>query len=227
MGRQAGPADAHPAEPRWGLGDALGGYAAGFVFQAFTLSAWVAATGHAKGLGVVAASLAGLWTGLAGAAVLASRRKGSGRLATDFGFRLEPRDIPVGVAVGTLCQFVMVPVLYVPLRLADPGLFGSVHGFGFVTLAILIALGAPLVEELFFRGLLQRSLDRRLGGGWAVALSAVLFGLAHAEVIQLLALVAFGVVLGVMAQRAGRLGPAIVAHIAFDAATVIVLAATH
>jgi len=238
LAQPAGAAEPPAPAPRWGVGDALAGYAAGFVLQAFTLSAWVAATGHTKGLGVVAASLAGLWTGLAGAAVLASRRKGSGRLAADFGFRVEPRDVPVGVAVGTLCQFVMVPVLYVPLRLADPrlgrqlsrpakDLFDSVHGLGFVLLAVLIAVGAPLVEELFFRGLLQRSLERRLGPGWAVGLSAVLFGLAHAEVLQLLALVAFGVVLGVLAQRAGRLGPAIVAHVAFDAATVIVLAASH
>jgi membrane protease YdiL (CAAX protease family) len=40
-------------------------------------------------------------------------------------------------------------------------------------------------------------------------------------------LVIFGVVLGGLAWRTGRLGPGIVAHLAFNAITVIQLAATR
>ncbi|HMC42582.1 MAG TPA: CPBP family intramembrane glutamic endopeptidase, partial [Acidimicrobiales bacterium] len=81
-----------------------------------------------------------------------------------------------------------------------------------------------LVEELFFRGLLQRSLAGWLGPGPAIGVAALGFGLAHGEAVQLLALVAFGVVLGVLAQRSGRLGPGIVAHAAFNGATIAVIA---
>ena len=43
------------------------------------------------------------------------------------------------------------------------------------------------------------------------------------ELLQLPALILFGVVLGVLAERTGRLGPGIVAHATFNAVTVISL----
>jgi membrane protease YdiL (CAAX protease family) len=91
-------------------------------------------------------------------------------------------------------------------------------------LAVVVIVGAPVVEELFFRGLVLRSLQRRFGDGWAVAGSAVAFGLAHFEPLQLPALVVLGVVLGVLALRTGRLGPGMFAHGAFNAITIIALA---
>ena len=66
-------------------------------------------------------------------------------------------------------------------------------------------IGAPFFEEVFFRGVLLRSLARLFGrwGGWAgpalaVVVSGTLFGLAHAESLQLSAPAFFGVVLGVV-----------------------------
>ena len=51
--------------------------------------------------------------------------------------------------------------------------------------------------------------------------SALLFGLAHFEAVQFAGLAAFGVVLGVLAWRTGRLTPGIGAHAAFNAAAVV------
>ena len=56
-----------------------------------------------------------------------------------------------------------------------------------------------------------------MGPCLAVVASGVLFGLAHAESLQLLGLAAFGVVLGVVSYRTGRLGMNIVAHASFNA----------
>jgi membrane protease YdiL (CAAX protease family) len=56
---------------------------------------------------------------------------------------------------------------------------------------------------------------------WAVAGSSIVFGLAHFEALQLPALVAFGVVLGIMAVRTKRLGPSIFAHAGFNLVTMI------
>jgi membrane protease YdiL (CAAX protease family) len=53
--------------------------------------------------------------------------------------------------------------------------------------------------------------------------SAILFGLAHFEALQLAALILFGLILGTLAYRTGRLGPTIVAHAAFNAVTVLTL----
>ena len=54
-----------------------------------------------------------------------------------------------------------------------------------------------------------------------LTLSALVFAVAHQELLQLPGLFAFGVVLGVMAVRFGRIGPGIAAHMAFNAVTII------
>ena len=46
-------------------------------------------------------------------------------------------------------------------------------------LAIIAVSFAPLLEELFFRGFMYPVLARRLGAGWAIALTALPFGLVH------------------------------------------------
>ncbi len=48
-------------------------------------------------------------------------------------------------------------------------------------LVLIAVVGAPLVEELFFRGLLLRSIEKRLGWVWAIVGSSVFFGLAHPQ----------------------------------------------
>ena len=171
-----------------------------------------------------------LWVGMLGAVVYAAR-KGRGIVA-DFGLRMEKRDVGVGLAVGFLAQVVLIPLVYWPwLRLlgnpdvsaAARSLTDRAEGAGIVLLVLLTVIGAPIVEELFFRGLLLRSLQRRLRPPLAIGAAAVLFSLAHFQVLQFPALVIFGAVAGVLAHRAQRLGPAIWAHVAFNATTVIVL----
>ena len=82
---------------------------------------------------------------------------------------------------------------------------------------------APFVEELYFRGLLMRALWGRMGRLAAVVLAAVLFGLAHVQLLQLPALVAFGLVAGILAASTRRLAPAMWAHAAFNGFTVVQL----
>jgi membrane protease YdiL (CAAX protease family) len=93
-----------------------------------------------------------------------------------------------------------------------------------------VTVGAPVVEELFFRGLVLRSLQRRFPDTAAVPLSAVVFGLAHLQALSaagllvvVTSLTALGVVLALLAVRSGRLGPAMWAHATFNAFTVVVL----
>ena len=171
-----------------------------------------------------------LWLGMLGAVVYAGR-KGNGVVA-DFGLRMEKRDVPIGLATGFVAQVVLIPLLYWPLLrlLGNPdvsaaarSLTDRAQGLGIVLLVLLTVVGAPIVEELFFRGLLLRSLERRMRPVLAIGAAAVLFGLAHFQVLQFLALVIFGAIAGVLAHRAQRLGPAIWAHVAFNATTVIVL----
>jgi membrane protease YdiL (CAAX protease family) len=58
-----------------------------------------------------------------------------------------------------------------------------------------------------------------------IGISSVVFGLSHGQLLQLPALILAGVLFGVLAHRAGRLGPAIAAHVAFNMVTVVSLLA--
>lgn len=237
VGEPGRPPAPGPVRARWGLGDAAAGFLAGFFLSVVCGSLWVAATGNDKvTLGLTTVTLLGQWAGMGGAVAVACTRKGSGSLTADFGLRIEARDVAPGLAAGVLSQLVLVPLLYLPLHLLGfrmdvsekaRGVTDLGRGAGIALLAALIVIGAPFAEELFFRGLLLRSVARRLGPRWALVISAVVFGGAHFQPVQLLGLTAFGGVLGVLAQRAGRLGPSLVAHMAFNATTVIVLLATR
>ena len=97
-----------------------------------------------------------------------------------------------------------------------------------VVLFLIIVVLAPVIEELFFRGLLLRALERRFGSGWAIAGSSGLFGLSHVQGIQLPALVMFGAIAAWLTVRSGgRLGPAIFAHIGFNGWTFAILVVTR
>lgn len=229
--------------PRWGLGDALAGFGAGVMFSGIIASAWLATHKGTKDLSLGGQGLSeiGLWIGLVGACVVAARFKGSGKLRDDFGFRGKPPDLGIGLVVGVLAQLVMLPVIALVLRplLGNPKVSGPVedlvnaaHGPGRIGLILFVAVGAPVVEELFFRGLVLRSLSRRFGDRPAIVMSGILFGLAHpqplsaqAQILVMVSLAALGVVLATLAVRTGRLGPNIVAHATFNAWTLVVLLA--
>lgn len=73
---------------------------------------------------------------------------------------------PLALALGLATQFLHIHrTLPSPLHAAAAWLF------------TLFFIAVP--EELFFRGLLLNMLERRLGTRWALAISALLFGLSH------------------------------------------------
>ena len=174
----------------------------------------------------------GLWAGLLGAPIVASHRHGQRSLRRDFGFAFELRDWRAGL-VGAACQLLAFPLLYLVLQ----GVFGDLDvgrparelaaraaGWDFLVLALLVSLVAPVVEELFYRGLVLRAFERRFGPRAAVLGSRLWFGASHLQLVQFPALFLLGVVLAVLTIRSGRLGPAIVAHIVFNAITMLLLA---
>lgn len=236
-------APGEPSEVRWGLGDAAIGWLAGQVGGFVALAVVLGVTGTAAGdfdelaLGWVAVAQLGLWFGLLGVPLVVSRRKGRGPVR-DYGLRLAGRDVPTGAAWGFLTQLVIIPLVYIPLfwftEIGTDDLEQPARGLtdratdplGVVLLVLIVGIGAPIIEEIFYRGLLQRSLIRRFGTRPGVIVTAVLFGAAHLQLLQLPALTAFGLVAGILTLRTGRLGPAIVAHIVFNMITVVLLVAT-
>jgi len=225
---------------RWGLGEAIVGFAAGLLLSAVAATIAEAATGYHPSsnaplpVAVTAADVAGLWVGLIGVALYASRVRGRHDLKRDYGFGAGRWwDLPLGGAVGVACQYGLIPLIYLPFRHVDRQLneqlsqpvhrdTAAAHGVLSVSVLLLfLAVGAPIVEELYFRGLLLRALLGRARPAVAVVVSALLFGLAHFEATQFAGLAAFGIVLGTLAWRTGRLTPGIGAHAAFNAVAVL------
>jgi CAAX protease family protein len=195
-------------------------------------------------LGLIAILQIPLWAGYLGVPLYAARTKGHG-ITRDFGFSMHARDVPKGLAAGIVTQLIAIPILYYGVIFPIADLLGwdfdrdlsadareltdkATDVVGIVILVVIVVVLAPIIEELFFRGLLLRSIDRRFGPRWALWGSSLVFGLVHLQLLQLPALVLFGLVAGVLAQRSGRLGPGIWAHMAFNAvatATLLVDAA--
>lgn len=69
----------------------------------------------------------------------------------------------------------------------------------------------PLVEEIMFRGVVLQSL-RRYGDGFAVLVSAILFGLYHGNLIQIVFAFLSGLALGFVAVRTNSLLPSMLIH---------------
>ena len=173
-----------------------------------------------------------LWAMLALVTWAVVRRHGL-RMRAALGLAQRWFDVPVGLLCGLAAQFVLVPLVYLPLGpYIDPAdveeparriMDMAADPLGAAVVVASVVLVAPFVEELYFRGLLLRALWGRMGRVATVALSAVLFGLAHLQMLQLPALVVFGLVAGVLVVATRRLAPAMWAHVAFNGVTAVQL----
>lgn len=186
-------------------------------------------------ISVLAAGLTATWAVYVGSMGIASWRAGSGNFIDDYAVRFRAVDV-VGLAIGVVSQLVLVNLVYVPLRALWPGTFSDdrvqetardlvdrASGASILLLVVLVVIGAPVVEELFYRGLLQGSLAARYNHVVVVIGVAVIFAAIHFRPIEFPGLFAFGLVLGVCAVRTGRLGMAIWAHVGFNATGLVMV----
>jgi membrane protease YdiL (CAAX protease family) len=86
---------------------------------------------------------------------------------------------------------------------------------------VVVAVVAPIVEELTYRGLGFAAVQQFFGGGVAVVVTALAFGLAHGLVIALPVLTIFGLILGWLRLRTKSVYPPIVLHAIFNGAALI------
>lgn len=222
------PAPKEPEPAVWGLSHALMGFLVAVFGSAAVGGVWDG-FGGGNSLGRLAVVQLAFWSGLVGAVVVSSRLRGTGDLRADIGLDVRWRDTVIGLPVGLAMQVLMVPAIYLiinrfvgELDVSGPAreLVGRASGASQLLLALGLILVAPVVEELFFRGLLLRGLRGRMRAGPAVAVSGLLFGATHFQLVQLPALTAVGIVFAALAVRFRRLGVAIWAHAAFNATAV-------
>jgi membrane protease YdiL (CAAX protease family) len=168
------------------------------------------------------AYLAGLWW--------ASEHHGTGDPRVDYSLTADVSDL-IGVPIGVLAQLVLVPLVYLPLRAVWPDTFSEsaleetardlidrASGGSAVLLVAMVVVGAPVVEELVYRGLLQGSFARRISEPLALLAASAWFAVIHFRPVEYPGLFVAGLVFGACFMVTGRLATAVVAHVAFNAA---------
>jgi membrane protease YdiL (CAAX protease family) len=103
-------------------------------------------------------------------------------------------------------------------RLADAPL-------GALRLVAIAVLVAPLVEELFFRGLIQRTIERSGGAAVAIVVTSCLFALVHCAPGLLPQHFAAGLVLGYVVRATGSLWSGVLLHALYNGTAVAIAAA--
>lgn len=167
----------------------------------------------------------------------ASRRWGTGRLGPDIG--LSPRWVDLGwgpvvwlAAVGSqVAAALVVTALGVPIANNTEAIEdASIDRTYVVAIVVTAVIAAPIVEEMVFRGVVLRSLRSRLSWPSAIAVQAVLFGLAHVDPVRgagnaglVIVLTGVGLAFGTAAALLRRIGPSIVAHALFNGAVLVVV----
>jgi CAAX protease family protein len=168
---------------------------------------------------------AGQAAGSFGAIVLLSHRRGSGSLAADVGLVVKPGDwwgVPAGMALQVVIALITFPLITLLFPDGAPeqsvaeitGSSQTLIEQLFVIAAVAVA--APIIEEMIFRGMLLSVLRRSFGPAVAVVISAAVFSLVHLVDTNAIAAVPglflLGLVLGWVALRRGDLSLAIALH---------------
>ena len=180
-------------------------------------------------LEITAILQAALWVGTLGIPMWLYLVKGVSW--KEFGWEFQKNDILPGLLIGLGTQ-IAAGLLYLPLVLIFDGidvsepareLVDKATGFGVFLLFLVVAIGAPLVEELFYRGLTLKAFEKKMSNLLALVLSSLVFAIAHLQLIQFPALFLFGFVAGYLARKYDRLGRAVWAHVGFNTTTVVAL----
>jgi membrane protease YdiL (CAAX protease family) len=141
-----------------------------------------------------------------------------------FQFRFTWFDILVGAFVGLLLRSVVIAIEILSVgHITSSASFFEVDQnlLWFASAIIAPALIAPMVEEIFFRGLVLPA----IGANWlGIIGSAIIFSAMHlvSGFHWLTAATTFiaGIAFGALTVRTGRLGASVTAHIVYNASLV-------
>jgi membrane protease YdiL (CAAX protease family) len=128
--------------------------------------------------------------------------------------------VAVGIIIAAELVAVALPLPESPGKeqALTPTHWESAHAGAFAANFILIAVVAPFVEELTFRGEGQ-SLWRVFGRWPSIVIVGVTFGLAHGLIEGLIVLVPFGLALAWLRDRTDSVLPGMVVHALFNGVT--------
>lgn len=203
-----------------------------------TLPAWLPepVTSALAASGLIGYSV--VWLPLLAAVLVASRWHGTGSLRRDLGLRFQAIDLIWGLAIGLLARTAasVIEIIGYGRVGSAPGVtFGVPSHDGWWLFGALLApvLIAPVIEELFFRGLVLRSVFAATPGaaaaGVAIGVSGLSFALLHVvsatspteAVVVGAGTLLFGLAAASASILTGRIGAAMVAHVMFNALVLV------
>lgn len=217
--------------PRWGLWDVLWAALAAVVLGLIGVTALLALDAPLSAQVLVGSTVP--WLALAGWPLLATGRRGNGP-RIDLGLRLTWPDTGWGVIAGlaglmlagaaALITQLFVPDVTSAAAEAASKLEESAGRLAITAFALMVIAGAPIVEELFFRGLMFSALRKRgVGTVLTIVITGVVFAGFHFEPTRFLVLLPTGILLGWVRWKTGSTGAAMVAHGVVNAPGAIVL----
>jgi len=184
---------------------------------------------------VFALAAIGLWIPNVAMLVIVSRKRGTGNFRNDFSFRFSKRDL-LGIPIGIVSQLLLVVIVTWPFKQMFPDAFSSdkideratnlvdsAHGYWIVLLATIVAIGAPVIEELVFRGFIQGGMQQHFRRTTALLIGAIWFTIVHVNPIEFPGLFAFAIVLGLCFMKTRSLGMSVWAHVAFNATALLIV----
>lgn len=170
--------------------------------------------------GILALALLVPTAAAAAVAVLITQLRGNGP-RTDLRLGWSWRELRLGLTFGFGGLLVTIPASLIYTSLVGSGansavgrIFGGLRASWpwAVVVFLVVALVAPLCEEVIFRGLLWGALERRWGPLVAIVVSTVVFALAHLEFTRAPLLVVVAVPLALARWYSGGLLASVVAH---------------
>lgn len=210
--------------PRWGIPDIVYTLVGALLFSVVGVIIALSVE-SLVGLSLAWSLMIGLvtpWLAIAGWPLLVTAWRGNGP-RIDLGLRITWTDVGWGV-VGGIASLICSGLVALAL-VGIVGDFTSSAGeaaediissgpfLAIVVFALLVAVGAPIVEEIAFRGLAYGAIVRKgLHPAWAITITAVLFAAFHLEPTRMPILLVSGAIFGVLRWFTRGLGAPIIAH---------------
>jgi uncharacterized protein len=203
---------------RWGIGAFL---LVEVVYLLTSAALTLVIVGHGRlTAGIIAMGIAVPTVLAAGVAILITKLRGNGP-RTDLRLGWSWRGLGQGLLFGFGGLLVTIPASMVYSLIVGPDANSAVgrifQGLRVswpwaVAVFLLIVLVAPVCEEIIFRGLLWGALDWRWGRWTALAVTTVVFALAHLELTRAPLLIVIAIPIGLARLYSGGLMASIVAH---------------
>jgi membrane protease YdiL (CAAX protease family) len=209
--------------PTWGMGDAIISLVGAMGISLIVGLALMSQNIDPENSWGLIIAFSAPWIALAGWPIVATKLKGNGP-KLDLGLVAPRTQLRLGFVAG-LASLVIASLMAVvvtrftgPLSSAAGDIGLNQTGIVLVLFVLLAMFGAPIVEEIAFRGMLYGALAKaHVNEHLVVFITALVFALFHFEPKRFFILFAIGLILGEVRRRTGSTSAAIVAHIVNNA----------